>query len=180
MTLPSRGLGRWLTLRGVTERVTGAAILDLKSWGPPSWCRGGRHLGPEVTSKTLKCHTYYPELSGLRVTSTFNQSAMSHCKFGNFRENFIFANIVKDIFATLKFATMTWCIYISNQHNYFAKSRGFYFHETSHMRSFVKIKPSRKFRIYSNNTNIMSVHPVRAHISLVRVFAVHSVGTFCS
>ena len=61
MTLPSRGLGRWLTLRGVTERVTGAAIsyltswgrhlgvvgaaiLDRKSWGPPSWCRGAAIL----------------------------------------------------------------------------------------------------------------------------------------
>ena len=34
------------------------------SWcrgGPPSWIwrRGGRHLGPEVTSKTLKWHLYY-------------------------------------------------------------------------------------------------------------------------
>ena len=51
MTLPSRGLGRWLTLRGVTERVTGAAILI--SWGPPSWCRGGRHLGPEVVGAAI-------------------------------------------------------------------------------------------------------------------------------
>ena len=53
MTLPSRGLGRWLTLRGVTERVTGAAILDQKSWGPPSWCRGGRHLGSEVVGAAI-------------------------------------------------------------------------------------------------------------------------------
>ena len=29
-----------------------------------------------------------------------------YCKFGNFRENFIFANRVKSIFATLKFAIM--------------------------------------------------------------------------
>ena len=74
MTLPSRGLGRWLTLRGVTERVTGttilyltswgrhlgshavgAAILDWKSWGPPSWIwrRGGRHLASEVVGAAI-------------------------------------------------------------------------------------------------------------------------------
>ena len=79
MTLPSRGLGRWLTLRGVTKGaaisyltswgrhlgVVGAAILDRKSWVPPSWIwrRGGRHLGSDVvTSLTLKCHTYYCSL----------------------------------------------------------------------------------------------------------------------
>ena len=31
----------------------GAAILDRKSWGPPSWCRGGRHLGPEVMGAAI-------------------------------------------------------------------------------------------------------------------------------
>ena len=36
VTLPSRGLGRCLTLRSVSEHVTGAAILDLTSRGPPS------------------------------------------------------------------------------------------------------------------------------------------------
>ena len=39
----------------------GAAILDRKSWGPPSWIgsRGGRHLGSEVTSLALKWGLYY-------------------------------------------------------------------------------------------------------------------------
>ena len=45
MTLPSRGLGHWLTLQGVTERVTGAAILDPTSWG--------RHLGSEVVGAAI-------------------------------------------------------------------------------------------------------------------------------
>ena len=55
-------------------------------------------------------------------------------KFRNFRENLIFANSLKDIFATLKIATLAW--FTSND---FAILRGFYFHE-----SFSKIKPSRK------------------------------------
>ena len=40
--------------RGRHLDFVGAAILV--SWGPPSWTgsRGGRHLGPEVTSLTLK------------------------------------------------------------------------------------------------------------------------------
>ena len=40
----------------------GAAILDLTSWGPPSWTgsRGGRHLGSDVvTSLALNRHLYY-------------------------------------------------------------------------------------------------------------------------
>ena len=45
--------------RGRHLDFVGAAILV--SWGPPSWTgsRGGRHLGPEVTSKTLKWRLYY-------------------------------------------------------------------------------------------------------------------------
>ena len=45
MTLPSRGLERWLTLRGVTKRATGAAILYLTSWG--------RHLGSHVVGTAI-------------------------------------------------------------------------------------------------------------------------------
>ena len=47
--------------RHLGPEVVGAAILDLTSWGPPSWTgsRGGRHLGPEVTSLALKWHLYY-------------------------------------------------------------------------------------------------------------------------
>ena len=35
--------------------------------------------------------------------------------------------------------------YISKQQTYFAIFREFYFHETSHMLSFAKIRPSQKF-----------------------------------
>ena len=57
--------------RGRHLDFVGAAILDRKSWGPPSWCRGGRHLGPEVTSKTLKWRLYYYFKQHLSSTYTF-------------------------------------------------------------------------------------------------------------
>ena len=54
---------------------------------------------------------------------------MVYCKFGNFRENFIFANSVKrHICDAQKLRT-----YISNQQRGIAISRGFYFRETSHI-----------------------------------------------
>ena len=37
---------------------------------------------------------------GLR--SVLSDNRKKYCKFGNFRENFIFTNSIKDIFATLK------------------------------------------------------------------------------
>ena len=52
---------------------------------------------------------------------------------------------LKDIFATLKFMTRAWFSHINKGQSYHAISRGFYFHETSHMQSFAKIKPSHKF-----------------------------------
>ena len=47
--------------------------------------------------------------------------------------------------------TRVWFTYISSRQSVFAISWGFHFYETSHMRSFAKIKPSRKdpFQIYS-------------------------------
>ena len=52
--------------RHLGSEVVGAAILDWKSWGPPSCIgsRGGRHLGSDVvTSFTLNRHLYYLECS---------------------------------------------------------------------------------------------------------------------
>ena len=58
----------------------------------------------------------------------------------------IFSRIaLKDIFVTLKIRTRAWFTYISKQKSYLGISQGFYFQETSHMRSFAKIKPSQKF-----------------------------------
>ena len=73
-----------------------------------------------------------------------------YCKPGNFRDNFIFANSVKIHICDAKIATRTCFTYISKRQSDFGISRGFYFHETSHRRSFAKINPRKNFRIYSN------------------------------
>ena len=58
----------------------------------------------------------------------------------------IFARILfspialKDIFAMLKFGLITYFTYIGKRQGDLASSLGFYFHVTSHMRSYVKIK----------------------------------------
>ena len=83
----------------------------------------------------------------------------TYCKSGNFREIFIFANSVKRHTCDLKIAARAWFNYISSRQSDFAILRGFYFHETSHMRSFGKIKPSRKFpnlqySFLNNNDNL--------------------------
>ena len=67
--------------------------------------------------------------------------AAQYCNSGNFRENFIFANSDIKHICDAKNSRLVHDFPISD----FAISRGFDFHETSHMRSFAKIKPSRKF-----------------------------------
>ena len=66
-----------------------------------------------------------------------------YCKFGNIREVFIFANSVKRHICDVKILRLGLGLLISVNERVI--SPGFYFHETSHMRSFAKIKPSRKF-----------------------------------
>ena len=53
----------------------------------------------------------------------------------------------------LKFETRACFTFISKRQINFAFSQGFYFHETSLMQSFAKIKPSRKF----SNLHMMSL-----------------------
>ena len=66
-----------------------------------------------------------------------------YCRFGNFRENFIFANSIKrHISDVKKNANKARFTFINKRQSNFAISRGLYFHETSHMRSFAKIKSS--------------------------------------
>ena len=60
----------WIGSRGgrhLGSEVVGAAILDLTSWGPPSWCRGGRHLGPEVVGAALLVSWGPPSWTGSDV-----------------------------------------------------------------------------------------------------------------
>ena len=63
----------------------------------------------------------------------------------------IFANtlflriVLKDTFATYKIVNRAWITYISKRQSDIANSQGLDFHETSHKRSFAKIKLSRNF-----------------------------------
>ena len=68
-----------------------------------------------------------------------------YCKFGNFRENFIFENNVKRRKNSRLVHDKT---FISKRQSDFSISRGFHFRETS--RSFAKINPRENFRIYSS------------------------------
>ena len=65
---------------------------------------------------------------------------------------------LKDIFWREKLATWARYMYISKGQSDFVISRGFYFHETSHMQTFVKIKPSRKGGLASVPTHGFSLN----------------------
>ena len=67
-----------------------------------------------------------------------------HCISRNFWENFIFANIIKRHICDAVNLQLGPNLHIS-VNDIVISAGGFYFHETSHMRSFAKIKPSRKF-----------------------------------
>ena len=68
-----------------------------------------------------------------------------YCKFGNFPENFIFTNSFKRHVFDAQNLCLRHDLPISVNNSDFAISVGFYFHETLHMQSFTKIKPSQKF-----------------------------------
>ena len=59
-------------------------------------------------------------------------------KFVNFRENFIFANSIKRHICHAKILRLGHDLPISDNDRVI--SRGFYYHETSHVRSFVNIR----------------------------------------
>ena len=60
--------------RHLVSDFVGAAILDLTSWGPPSWfgSRGGRHLGSEVVGAAILDLTSWRHwrLTGAYTTSS--------------------------------------------------------------------------------------------------------------
>ena len=69
-----------------------------------------------------------------------------HCKFGNFRETFIFANSVKIRICDAENSRKRCDLPISvNDRMISPIHEDFILHKTSHMRSFTKIKSSRKF-----------------------------------
>ena len=70
------------------------------------------------------------------------------CKFVNFREHFIFANSIKRHICHIQISRLGHNLHISVKDRViFAILGGFYFHETSHVRSFAKINPPENFRI---------------------------------
>ena len=91
--------------------------------------------------------------SHLRVTTETRRDTKTYCKFGNFRENCIFANSVKTHICDVENSRQWRDLPLSENDRVISSIRGiFYFHETSHMRSFAKIRPSRNFRIYSTTS----------------------------
>ena len=77
----------------------------------------------------LECDTY----SAMFICTICTRPGI-YCRFGNFRENFIFAIAIKTYLRLLKFATKEWfskCTYISKLLIVFAISRWFYIHVTS-------------------------------------------------
>ena len=69
-----------------------------------------------------------------------------YCKFGDFRENLIFANGVKRHICHVKNSRLGQDLPASGNDRVIPPFlEDFFFHETSHMRSFVKIKSSQKF-----------------------------------
>ena len=68
-----------------------------------------------------------------------------YCKFGSFCEKFIFANSAKRHICHVKNLQLWADLAINEQQSDFTISQGLYFHETLHVQSFKKIKPSRKF-----------------------------------
>ena len=74
----------------------------------------------------------------------FLKSLTLYCKFGNFRENYIFPNSVQRHICNAKYSLLEHDLTVSVNNCDHAISQGFDFHETLHI-SFVKIKLSRKF-----------------------------------
>ena len=78
-----------------------------------------------------------------------------YCKSGNFRESFVFAISVKSHICGVKKSRQGHDLPISvNDRVISAFREDFIFHETSHMRSFAKIKPSRKFPNLQNTCGL--------------------------
>ena len=92
----------------------GAAILDLTLWGPPSWIgrRGGRHLGPEVTSKTLNRHLYYCPLYISRLSGcNFHKNKNKNKVYFFIDDRFIFTRSIEPNECKLHFHLGFYCLY---------------------------------------------------------------------
>ena len=108
----------------------------------------GRKSGlPGFESYWKPCSTDLPCLTSVLAGDTLDSqnSSYMYCKFENFRENFIFANGVKRHICDVKNLRQRQDLPISVNHRVISPFHEGFFHETSHMRSFNKIKPSQKY-----------------------------------
>ena len=94
---------------------------------------------PPPHPKGSKCASAPLQYVAPHDTEQSSSTSVLYCKFGNFREHFIFANSVKRDICHIKNSRLGHDIPTSVNDSDIAISRGFYFHETSHMRSFAKI-----------------------------------------
>ena len=69
----------------------------------------------------------------------------NYCKFGYFRDNFIFANNIKIYVCDVKNSRLENDLPTTVNGSDFAIFARFYFSETSQMRSFTKINPRENF-----------------------------------
>ena len=90
----------------------------------------------------------------------YSRAGEVYCKSGNFRKNFNFPKSVKRHTFDRKISRLWYDSPISVVERVVSPFlRGFYFHETSHIRSFAKIKPSLKF------PNLQYIYP--DHVTLI-------------
>ena len=124
------GLGYWLKTSKNTRQYF--KVLD--------WESRGLHSGPLGTCTR---RVTYPLHNGGHILYWCLCSV--YCKSNNFRDKFIFAKSVKRyICHATNFATRARVTYISIRQSDLPFCESF-FSETSHLRSFAKIKHSRKF-----------------------------------
>ena len=127
-------LSQFMKFWHLMHKPKGTLCMFLHSY-PVVW-EGYIHLHPCFLSVSCKVFG--------ETTSFWGYFARVYCKFGNFQENFIFANSVKRHICEVKISWLRHDLPISVNDSDLFILRGFSFHETSHMHSFAKIKPSRK------------------------------------
>ena len=106
--------------------------------------RGGNSA---ATSFCVTFHEFYSVcLSKVMRPTGLKDMRYMYCKFGNFRENIIFANSVKRHICDVKNLRLRHDLPISVNDTDFAISRGFYFTKYAKFREY---KTLAKIRIYS-------------------------------
>ena len=105
-----------------------------------------------IVSNLKKDESVHQYIKGFKITifclgwSWTNFIFNTYCKFGNFPDNlFLQIAFKRHICQVKKFTTRAWFTTSVNDCD-LVVLRGFYFHETMHLRRFLKIKNSWKFQ----------------------------------